>query len=68
MHIMWQAFWRIQNESYSLFSQRVYDCLEDDNIYMQITVLFYLGLFQLQMTESKNKVTYTEKEFIGSGN
>ena len=35
---------------------------------MQITVLFYLGLFQLQMTESKNKVTYTEKEFIGSRN
>lgn len=35
-----------------LFSQIVYDCIGENNIYMQITILPYSGLFQLQMTKS----------------
>lgn len=33
---------------------------------MKITISFYSGLFQLQMTESKHKVTKIEKKFVGS--
>lgn len=52
----------------SLFSQTVYDCIEENNIYMQITILFYSAPFQLQMTKSKHKVTSTEKKLTGSEN
>jgi len=58
----------------SLFPQIAYDCIGEEYeyiyiyIYMQITMLFYSGLFQLQMTESKHKVTHTGRKFIGSVN
>lgn len=52
----------------SLFSQIVYDCVGENNIYMQITILPYSGLFQLQMTKSlqqkRNVLVQKTKTFL----
>lgn len=49
-----------------LFSQTVCDCIGENNIYMQIAIISYSRLFQLQMTQSKHRVTQTEKKRTGS--